>query len=357
MRPAVHRAVIAVLLITWLHAPAAAAPTSSDSTPHDPDGATTAPSTGPWIDLTPSGILADVSERPTANGKHKVAAALTLGGFYAAFSTWTYFAWYRNHISNDEKPCRATRRWGLCWGGDGLFGARTYAGGADKLGHAWAGYIFTRGGAELLHQVGGHDKLTSSLVAGALAEALYIGVEIKDGAYYEFSYGDLAFDTLGVVLGVALTNSPRLDELFDFRVQYWPSKAYRRQLSNDGNVNIAEDYTGETYLLAFHLAGIHALRDHAYGGWSRFIDVAVGFETRGYKPDPLASEPDFDHRQKLFLGLTFNAQGVFDYLLDHRSRPARKLTHGTFEIFNVPYTTLPVLDTHRSSLTAANDGA
>jgi len=345
------------LLITWLHGSAGAGPQSTDATHHDPDGATLASAVAsPWIDLAPPRILAGIAERP-ARRNHRVVAAVTLSGFYAAFTTWTYFAWYRNHISNTKKPCRGTRRWGLCWGGDGLFAANTYAGGADKLGHAWAGYVFTRGGAELLHQVGGYDRRTSSIVGAVLSEALYLGVEVKDGAYYEFSYGDLAFDSLGVALGFALSSSPRLDELFDFRVQYWPSKAYRRQFSSDGNVNIAEDYTGETYLLAFHLGGVHALRDHKYGGWSRFVDVAVGFETRGYKPDPLASEPDFDHRQKLFLGVTLNAQGVFDYLFDHRGGSARKITHGTFEIFNLPYTTLPLFDSHRSSLNAADDGA
>jgi Predicted periplasmic lipoprotein (DUF2279) len=358
MSRTVHQTVVAVLLIAWLRSPVVAGPTPSDSSHHDRDGATTASATDtPWIDLAPSKVLAEIAEQPERLPDHKVAASLTLAGAYAAFTTWTYFAWYRNKHKTDRETCKGTIHWSYCWGGDGLFGATTYAGGADKLGHAWAGLIWARGGTELLHQWGGFDKRTSSIVGAVLSEALYFGVEIKDGAYYEFSYGDLAFDTLGVLAGLALSNSPRLDELFDFRVQYWPSKAYRRQLENDGNVNIAEDYTGETYLLAFHLGGIHALRDHKYGTWSRFVDLAIGFETRGYKPDPLPAEPDFDHHQKLFLGVTLNAQGIFDYLFEGRSKPAKKITHGVFEIFNIPYTTLPVLDTTRSSLITDPGGA
>ena len=46
--------------------------------------------------------------------------------------------------------------------------------------------------------------------------------------------------------------------MFDYRVEYWPSVAYRRQLDG-GNVNVAEDYSGETYLLAYHLGSIHSL--------------------------------------------------------------------------------------------------
>ena len=361
MSRTVHRTVAAVLLIAWLRVPAVAGPMSADLSHHDRDGATTASANPtPWIDLAPAPVLTEIIADPPEGTKrnHKIAATLTLAGFYAAFTTWTYFAWYYKHDPNPaDCERRGVRRWGLCWGGDGLFEPTTYAGGADKLGHAWATMILARAGTEMLHQWGGYDKLTASIIGAGLSQLLFFGVEIKDGAYYEFSYGDFAFNSMGAVAAFAMSNWPRLDELIDFRVQYYPSKAYRRALRNDGNVNIAEDYTGETYLLAMHLGGIHSLRDWKYGGWSRFVDVAVGFETRGYKPDPLATEPDFDHHQKLFLGVTLNAQGLFDYLFDKRSKPLHKLTHGTFEIFNIPYTTLPLLDTTRSALATDNGGA
>jgi len=290
----------------------------------------------PWLDQTASPVLAagpsDAGERPE---KHKVAAVVTLTGLYAAFTTWTYFAWYRKH-----KPLSQFK-----WGGDGWLGDTTYAGGADKFGHAWATMGLARGGTELLAQYGGYDRLTASLIGTGLAETLFIGVEVKDGFYYEFSFSDLTGDTLGAVAAFALSNWPRLDELFDYRVQYFPSPEYRRQFRG-GNVNIAEDYSGETYLLALHLGGIHALRDMRYGTWSRFVDVAVGFDTRGYKPDPPAGLPDYDHHQNLFIGVSLNAQGLFDYLLEGKrsggARVGRKITHGLFEMFNLPYTTLAV---------------
>ena len=355
-----HRTVAAVLLIAWLGSPSrveAQTPRASDPTHHDRDGATTASVTDtPWIDLAPSKLLTEIAERTPEAPKprhNKVAAVLTLGGLYAGFTTWTYFAWYANKQRNKDKPGGDS----FVWGGDRLFEVNTYAGGADKLGHGWATLGFARGGTELLHQWGGYSKLTASIIGCTLAELLYFGVEIKDGAYYEFSFGDFGFNTAGAVLAFAMSNWPKLDELIDFRVQYWPSKAYRDQLTNDGDVNIAEDYTGQTYLLAFHLGGIHTLRDSKYGGWSRFVDVAVGFETRGYKPDQLEGMDDFLHTQKLFLGVTLNAQGVFDYVFDKRSKPARKLLHGTFEMFNLPYTTLPLVDGDRSTLKIDPGGA
>ena len=83
--------------------------------------------------------------------------------------------------------------------------------------------------------------------------------------------------------------------------------------------------------------------------------MALGFETRGYKPDQLPGENDFKHTQTLFVGVSLNAQGVFDYLLPNRSKN-RKLAHGLFEFFNLPYTTLGA-GVSRNALMIAHDGA
>jgi hypothetical protein len=320
------RTTVAALLIACLQRPSLAEPIAPDPADHDPAAA---PS--PWLDLGTSPIIETSPPAPPRD--HKYAAAFTLGGIYAGFTTWAYFAWYRKH-----KPLSQFR-----FGGDGWFGARTYAGGADKLGHAWATMSLARVGTEMLYQWGGYSKLTSTLVSTALSELLFLGVEVKDGTYYEFSYGDAAFDTAGALAAVALSLSPRLDELFDFRVEYWPSHEYRRQFDG-GNVNVAEDYSGETYLLAFHLGGLHSLRDARWGSWARFVDLAVGFGTRGYKPDPphRETEPDYPHRQELSIGLSLNVQGLSDWLFEGRSRAAKNIGHAVFEVFNAGY--LPVIE-------------
>jgi hypothetical protein len=333
MSRTVRRSATAALLIAWLQHPGRADPVAPEQAPHDPIAIPT-----PWIDLGTSPIAGAVEPQAASSSDsddHKLAAALTLGGSYIAFTTWTYFAWYRKH-----KPLSQFK-----WGGDGWFGADTYAGGADKLGHAWATMNFARLGTELLHQWGGFDKLTSTLVGTALSEALFIGIEVKDGFFYEFSFSDVTGDTLGALAAVALSLSPRLDELFDYRVEYWPSHEYRRQFDG-GNVNVAEDYSGETYVLALHLGGLHALRDASWGGWSRFVDVAVGYGTRGYKPDPPGGEPDYAHRQELSIGVSLNLQGVSDWLFEGRSRPGKQIGHALFEAFNVGY--LPAVQWQRS---------
>ncbi|HUJ62431.1 MAG TPA: DUF2279 domain-containing protein, partial [Kofleriaceae bacterium] len=283
---------------------------------------------------------------------HKLAAALTLGGAYAVFTGWMYVAWYQHHHPLSQYK----------WGGDGWVGDQTYAGGADKFGHAWATMSLARLGTETLSQWGGYDRMTSALVATAASELLFTGVEVKDGFYYEFSFSDLTGDTLGALAAFALSTWPRLDELFDYRVEYWPSTMYQRKLDGASPCpsggcskwNIAEDYSGQTYLLAFHLGGIHALRDLRYGTIARFVDVAAGFGTRNYKPDPMtvadmAASPGRP-TQELFLGVTINAQGICDYLLEGRSsraaRRTRKVTHALFEVFQPPFTYLSIEHDH-----------
>jgi hypothetical protein len=272
--------------------------------------------------------------------EHPIASVAIMGGLYLGFSSWAYAAWYAKH-----KPLGYFK-----WGGDGWLGDRTYAGGADKFGHAWATMSLARAGTLLLSDYGGYDRRASSLISAALAESLFFFVEVKDGFFYEFSYSDLTGDTAGAVAAVLLDNFPKLDEMFDYRVQYFPSPEYLDNASHGNGysrLNIAEDYSGETYLLAYHLGSIHAL--DAYAPWPKFVDLCLGFETRGYKPSPPAGYPTNEHHQDMFIGVSFNAQGFFDWLFTDKAphRTTRKITHGLFEIFNLPYTSRYLLEYSR----------
>ena len=115
-----------------------------------------------------------------------------------------------------------------------MFGVETYAGGADKLGHAWATMALARMGSAILRE-GGWDSTRSTIVSAVASELLFLNVEIRDGFYFEFSFGDLSMDTVGMVAAILLDLSPRLDEMFDFRVQYFPSARYIDNL--DGSPN------------------------------------------------------------------------------------------------------------------------
>ena len=278
---------------------------------------------------------------------HPVGAATTVGLLYVVFSTFLFVAWYRKHYPLSKYK----------WGGDGWMEPTTYAGGADKFGHAWATMALARLGTWILTAYGGYARRKASIVSAIMSELLFIGVEVKDGFYYEFSFSDLTGDTTGMLMALALDNSPRLQELFAFRVQYFPSEMYVRQVAGWAECktggcsrwNIAEDYSGQTYLTALHLAGIHAVRDKV-GTVSQFVDVVAGFDSRGYRPFPVFDLTEVP-RQQVFLGLSFNAQGFCDWLLGDResdaAERARKITHGLFEVFNLPFTTLPLVRSKR----------
>jgi hypothetical protein len=193
-------------------------------------------------------------------------------------------------------------------------------------------------------RLGGWKSLESSLIASSLALGFFTFVEFKDAYYYQFSPGDQIANTMGAMLALVLSMSPRADELFDFRVEYYPSKEYRRALSESGDVDVAEDYSGQRYLAALHVGALPGLQRPNLR-WLRLFDVAVGFETKLYKPEP--PDPDaVSPTQHLFLGVSFNAQGALDWALGRaRSKPARvgrALGHGLFEVMNPPFSSLAV---------------
>jgi hypothetical protein len=265
-----------------------------------------------------------------------------MAGLYAGFITWAHFAWYRGKIDH-----------GFQWGRDGWFGKNTYAGGADKLGHAWATMVLGRGSSRVLRK-GGWGDTSAALLGGSLSWTLFLFVEIKDGYAYRFSTGDLVFNSMGAVMGVLQEISPRFDELLDFRVAYAPSDEYlglwegRYYGTKKGNsLNIAEDYSGQTYYLALHVGALPKVRSapKPFATALEYLDLGVAFETRRYKPD---APPEAIPTQQLFLGATIDLQRVMDRAL-RKQRITRKVTHGVLEVMSPPYTIVPVVGARRSA--------
>src|SRR5690606_33849048 len=134
---------------------------------------------------------------------------------------------------------------------DTWFDARGYSGGADKVGHFWSNYTLTRGTTALL-TAAGWKRLPSSLVAAGLTELAFTLTEIEDGFVYGFDPKDMMANVAGAALAVLMDNVPALDRLFDFRVQYFPSRDFRRAVRKHGSVDVGQDYTGQSYILALH---------------------------------------------------------------------------------------------------------
>lgn len=268
-------------------------------------------------------------------------------GVYASATTYMYFAWYHGQ---PDLP------W-LKFGGDGYFGDDTYAGGVDKLGHGWGNLMLSRLTSEILIW-GGWKPWKAGLIASSMTLGLFTAFEVKDGYYTEFSPGDAIFNALGAGLNFAMLTYPPLDELIDFRVEYFPSKEYRQLLDGKRppqdaamprqiSLNFVEDYSGQRYLLALHVGALPGLRRQT---WARLVDVAVGYESDRYKPHPI--DPDGRRSQHLFLGLSVNMQGLIDLALRDRrdviASKVRAVGHLVFELVNPPFGSAAVVGATRS---------
>jgi hypothetical protein len=261
----------------------------------------------------------------------KEVAIGAVAATWAAASTYAYFAWFRN----------ATRTTMPIYTLDG-FGVNTYAGGADKLGHFWAGHMFSYVTTEALVH-GGYRTWPSSLVALGLSQAFGTLSEYKDSLHYQFEFGDVIANCSGALFNVLLENVPAMDRLFDVRVEYWPTHEYLRLLKH-GNVDGAQDYSGQSYMLATHLRGIPHFTDSPWLRWGEVVDVVVGFEARNYAPMP--DDPNAVRRQVLYTGIAVNMQAVLDALV--RDSVGRRVGKGVFEFVSVPGTTLRYAEASRS---------
>jgi hypothetical protein len=257
--------------------------------------------------------------------RSKIVAAASIGAIHIGYATWSYFAWYRGADSNDfflaDEP---------------LFGEATYAGGADKLGHLWSNYTLTRGTTAVL-SAAGWPRLQSSIASALLTEVAFTLTEVQDGFYmYGFEAHDMFANVTGAGLAVLFDNVPIVDRLFDLRVEYFPSRDYRRSFARTGSVDVGQDYTGQSFILALHVGAIPTLADNDWTYWSRFVDLAVGFEAKHYAPVPEVQEAL--PRQTLYFGIAFNMQGILAALLPPST--GRLIAHGAFEVYSLPYTTL-----------------
>jgi hypothetical protein len=270
----------------------------------------------------------------SASRRNKVIAAASTGALHLAYATWSYFAWYRG--ADPEDFHLEHTRW---------FDPAEYSGSADKLGHAWSNYALTRGTTAIL-AAAGWRRLPSSLAAAGLTEIAFTLTEIQDGYVYGFDPKDIVANVAGAALAVLMDNAPAVDRLLDFRVQYFPSRDYRRTFRDNGSVDIGQDYTGQSYLLALHLGALPHADASQYTYWARFVDIAVGFEARHYAPVPEVRE--HMPRQTLYFGLSLNMQGVLNELFND-SR-GRRIGRGIAEVYSLPYTTFRYAEASRSPM-------
>ncbi|MDM8569054.1 DUF2279 domain-containing protein [Thiotrichales bacterium HSG1] len=214
---------------------------------------------------------------------------------------------------------------------EGWFDADTPNGGADKLGHGYSFYVSTR----LLKkgfEWAGHGSKQAAKLAGLTSATLSVGVEIMDGLTdkYGFSTEDVIMNLSGIGMGVFLESYPQWDELFDFRLKYWPSDDARDLQEYDP----LADYSGQTYLFIVKASGIPFLRQNMF---SRYLELAVGYGTRGYQPTDGTGEQETSRR--LYYGISINLSLLLgDTIL--KNNAYKNITDNMLEYLQMPGTSL-----------------
>lgn len=207
---------------------------------------------------------------------------------------------------------------------EGWFERSSGSGGADKLGHAFAGTATTALSAAVYRHWGFADEQAATL--GAITGLLFTtAIEIGDGFSPEhgFSWEDQVFNMAGVGLEYLRQRYPAFGERVQFRWEYFPSPSVRRFERTD----IFTDYSGSRFLLAFPLG---AWTDEA-AGW-RWLELQVGYGSRGYQS---TDKPYFsDTNRDPYIGIGINV-----------TRVLQRLTGGdagrVFHYIQLPYTAYP----------------
>lgn len=216
---------------------------------------------------------------------------------------------------------------------EGWFGQDTYTGGADKLGHAYFSYAGTRLLANAFEWAG-NNRDDAAILSAATVFGTMLAVETLDGfsERYKFSKEDVIMNAVGTGLGLLFEKNKRLDDLFDFRLHYWPSGDAKR-LNQVGPVS---DHSGQTYLLVAKATGISQLKNHDV---LRYFELAAGYGTRGYEPNNGAPAPD--RSRHVYFGISLNVSEILRNTVFRDSAEktrSRRATETILEYVQVPGT-------------------
>lgn len=235
----------------------------------------------------PAALSTAPGERPA--GSH--AGAILLGTS-AALAVYGKQQWWGDGFDGRFKAVN-----------EGWFGASTYSGGADKLGHFYMSYASTRLlTCALVADGGGHAR--SLRIAAWYALGAFAAIEVLDGfsRQWTFSREDMLMNAAGVGAAVLLERHPGIDRVLDLRLLYRPSREPGQDFDPFG------DYSGQTYLVVARLAGFAPLRRHEL---LRYVELSAGYGTRGFD-----AGRGRRGTRNLYAGLSLN----LSELLNHTSR-------------------------------------
>lgn len=232
-----------------------------------------------------------------------------------------YFAWWRDEPSSHFTFTR--EHW---------FGPTTYAGGADKASHIFAGWASQHLLESAYRGVGrtGREARLLSVSVASLAGAL---IEAGDGfSQYGASWEDAAMNVVGAVASSEVSRLGLRDTV-GMRIGFVPSTIPPPCCRYGG---YGTDYARQIYTLDLKMAGLLP-RVQAKPGPARFLLISLAYGARGYRYSPeWARERNLGLEVGLDLAEILRAAGVPD------DRWWGSALLGVLSYVRLPYTSLGV---------------
>lgn len=213
---------------------------------------------------------------PKKIGLFETKTVVLTAGVFVVTPVLSYFAWWRDSERDDFTFAR-----------ENWFGESTYAGGADKVSHAFYGYL-----AQKLIQSGyerlGHAPDRARWMSVFTTSVAGVLVELGDGfAQYGFAWEDFASNMVGAAFAAEIDRRG-LDDTVGMRFglvkALTPDPCCR--YSGYGG-----DYSHEIYGVDVKLAGLLP-RLGKKPGVLRFLQAGLTYATKGYRH----SGPSFRQR-------------------------------------------------------------
>lgn len=216
----------------------------------------------------------------------------------------------------------------------GFFGEDTYAGGSDKMGHAFSWY-FAQHVLTATYMSIGMQRKEAVWMSAALSFFLGNVVEVLDGfTSFGFEWQDSAANVAGLALGILTTYYPDLDKLIGIRTGYINSPLFMEREKDP--MKAINDYSGMIFFFDLKFAGIEEL-SHIPLGALRYATTGITWSTDGYSPK---SRPK---RRSLggFVGINV-AKVIEDFWFDDQLDPGvvARATRGLTRYWAVPFTSI-----------------
>ena len=183
----------------------------------------------------------------------------------------------------------------------------------DKAGHLFTSCVLASKSSKLA-SFAGYTKPQAFVWGGVYSLSYMTGLEILDGFSegWGFSWGDYAFDLLGISLYAA---SFWLDtsKAFALKFSFWPTSYAQynpKLLGKSLPYQVLKDYNGQTYWLTFRPAFLN-------GSFPRWLGISVGYGADGmigasYNPETIDGKPVpyFERKRQYFFSLDIDPSQI-----------------------------------------------